>query len=135
MADQNILICESNGEVENAIYNKRKFKIISITNLILGSCQIGSEGVKYLSDSLKSNTTITTLYLRENNIGSGGVKYLCDSLKSNSTITTLFLGSNNIGSEGFKYLSDTLKNNTTITALDLRANQCCKQLQEALGTE
>src|SRR5437660_542347 len=68
---------------------KRKFKINSIAQLSLVSDEIGSEGVKYLSDSLKSNTAITTLDLDNNKIGSDGVKYLSDVLKSNTTITKL----------------------------------------------
>jgi len=65
--------------------------------------------VKYLSDALKSNTTITALYLRYNNIRSEGVACLSDALKSNTTITTLSWNID-IDSEGVNYLSDPLKN-------------------------
>jgi len=58
-----ILVCSSREEVLKAIKNKHKFKINSITYLNLMGDNIGSEGVKYLSDSLKSNTTINSTVL------------------------------------------------------------------------
>ena len=59
--------------------------------------KIGSEGMKYLSESLKSNDSIQILDLQHNNIGDEGMKYLSESLKSNNSIQTLDLQHNNIG--------------------------------------
>jgi len=63
------------------------------------------------------NTTLTLLDLRSNNIGNEGVKSLSDTLKVNTTLATLCLSSDNIDDEGIKSLSDALKVNTTLTTL------------------
>ena len=53
--------------------------------------QIGSEGMKYLSESLKSNNSIQNLHTYNNNIGDEGMKYLSELLKSNNSIRYLNL--------------------------------------------
>ena len=73
--------------VINSIFSHPFFLNIPIGN------QIGSKGMKYLSESLKSNNSIQTLHLYNNNIGSEGMKYLSESLKSNNSIQTLGLES------------------------------------------
>jgi hypothetical protein len=79
--------------------------------------------MKYLCESLKSNSSLTHLYLSHNYIGDEGIKYLCEHLKLNSTLKQLCLNVNEIGDEGIKYLSESLKLNSSLKELDLNVNK------------
>src|SRR2546423_853462 len=124
MAD--ITVCSSKEDILHAIHNKKFFYLSSTlgTTLHHYDNNIGQnpDEAKYISDALKSNSTITTLYLNDNNIDPDGAKYISDALKSNSTLTTLDLNKNNIGPDGAKYISDALKSNSTLTTLNLYYN-------------
>jgi len=108
-----------------------------VTDLYLSSCNIDTEGAKYLSEALKVNTTLRFINIRNNHIGSEGVKHLCEALKINTMVHTLDLGNNNICTEGVKYLSEILKVNTTLIKVSLWRNnnigsEGVKHLSEAL---
>jgi len=115
----------------------------TITELNLYHNNIGPEGVKYLSDGLKSNNTITTLFLSNNNIGPEGVKHLSEALKSNTTIAYLCLFNNKFGDTGVEFLLEAMKMNYSINQNNSKediqyfvgSGQCSDQLQEALELE
>lgn len=70
---------------------------------------------------LNANITKTEMitYLPDNHSGPDGAKFLSESLKNNTSITKLNLGENNFCSEGAEYISECLKINTSITHLYL----------------
>jgi len=82
------VICKDLKEVLDAIEKGKKFILAdTLATLDLGGSNIGSDGAKYLSDSLKVNNTLTYLNLRNNNIGDVGAQSLLDMLKVNYTLT------------------------------------------------
>ena len=82
-------VCKDDDEVLQAIEQKQQFSLAA--TLWLNGNNIGDDGAKSLSESLKVNSTLTTLNLCENNIGDDGAKPLSESLKVNSTLTYLSL--------------------------------------------
>ena len=122
-----------------------------VTNLCIGSCNIGDEGAialaKALKDNetllkleihcnlfgdegaiafaemLKVNTTLKTLNLYGNKIGDKGAKALANALKVNKTLTHFYIGCNNIGDVGADNIADMLKVNRTLNLLDIHSNK------------
>eukprot|EP01125_Pyxidicula_operculata_P009308 TRINITY_DN3067_c0_g1_i1.p1 TRINITY_DN3067_c0_g1~~TRINITY_DN3067_c0_g1_i1.p1 ORF type:complete len:284 (-),score=47.78 TRINITY_DN3067_c0_g1_i1:302-1153(-) len=84
---------------------------------------MGDDGIKHVSESLRTNTTLTYLNLEGNKIREEGTKYLCGSLKENTTLTHLIFDVNYVGNEGAQYISDFLRVNSTLTYLTLKRNQ------------
>ena len=74
---------------------------------------IGETGMKSLSESLKTNTTLTKLDL--------SCKHTQKALKCSFFFHSLYTG-NDVGNRGATSLSDALSVNTTLTHLDI----CCK---------
>ncbi|GJQ10450.1 hypothetical protein GpartN1_g2241.t1 [Galdieria partita] len=103
------------------------------TTLDLDKRKIDSNGVNYLSETLKENHTLTVLNIARNNITSEGAKYLSEALKENDTLTELYIGGNNIASEGAKYLSEALKENHTLTLLSIPRNNITSKGAEYLS--
>ena len=99
-----------------------KLKKINLTTQNLQQNNIGDEGIKELTEALKTNTTLTTLNLQQKNIGDEDIKALAEALKTNTTLTTLNLQQNNIGDEGIEALAEALKTNKTLKTLNLQQN-------------
>ena len=67
-----------------------------------------------MSEALKSNSSLSDLSLGSNNIGDKGAEWLSAALKSNSSLTDLSLFGNNIGEKGAEWLSAAaLKSNSS----------------------
>jgi Ran GTPase-activating protein (RanGAP) involved in mRNA processing and transport len=89
----------------------------TLTTLDLAFNIIGDNGVMYICKALTLNkyTGLTKLYLHYNKITSQGVAYINELLKQNTTLITLFLSSNQIGKDGIKLLlGDAIKVNKTL---------------------
>ena len=84
---------------------------------------IGDEGAEALSEMLKVNTTLKTLNLYGNKIGDEGAKALANALKVNKTLTHFYIGCNNIGDVGADNIADMLKVNRTLNLLDIHSNK------------
>ena len=84
----------------------------NITKINLYDNKIEDEGLKFLAELLKTNSTLTSIDLRINYIGDEGVEFLAEALKENNTLTSIDLASNNIGAEGVEFLAKALKKTT-----------------------
>lgn len=94
------------------------------TELWLNNCQITSQGVLILSNSLFNNTTLIKLYLNDNLLFDRGVYCLSRLLSnSNTTLKELYLARNGITSKGMEYLSEMLYTNQTLRTLSLFGNK------------
>uniref|UniRef100_A0A3Q2C7U4 NLR family, CARD domain containing 3 n=1 Tax=Cyprinodon variegatus TaxID=28743 RepID=A0A3Q2C7U4_CYPVA len=70
---------------------------------------IGNEGVIYLAEALKVNTSLQTLCLQGVSAGTSGAVAMAEALMSNQTLQTLDLRGNAVGMEGAKALANSLK--------------------------
>lgn len=75
------------------------------------------EEAKALADMLKMNNTLTFLNLRDCNIVSEGITLLSQSLKANQSLVALDLYGNNINE--WSFLFNSLKSNITLLSLNL----------------
>ena len=91
------------------------------------------DGAKSLAECLKYNTSLTTLDLRLNNIGDDGAAALAECLKHNTSLTTLYLHGNGIGDDGVAALAECLKYNKSLTTLDFCGNVIGNAGAVALG--
>ena len=91
------------------------------------------DGAKSLAECLKYNTSLTTLDLRLNNIGDDGAAALAECLKHNTSLTTLYLHGNGIGDDGVAALAECLKYNKSLTTLDFFGNVIGNAGAVALG--
>ena len=88
--------------------------------------QIGDEGAKTISESLKINTSLTTLYLW------GDDKIRNENERWNEKWNEKWIG-NEIGYEGAKAISESLKNNTSLTKLDLAGDEEIRNEKERIA--
>ncbi|CAF1639447.1 unnamed protein product [Adineta ricciae] len=105
--------------VADYIINKKK----ALITLSLSSNEIGAEGMQYLSNVLRQNTTLALLFLPNNKIGDKGVQYLSDALRQNTTLEELSIESNQITDDGIEHLTNALRSNITLIELGLGGNQ------------
>ena len=90
--------------------------------------QIGYEGAKAISESLKINTSLTEL-----NLWSDEMKWNeKEKMKWNEMKEWIV---NQIGTEGAKAISESLKINTSLTELDLRSDEKVKEWKEGREVE
>eukprot|EP00667_Euglena_gracilis_P035087 EG_transcript_63551 len=61
--------------------------------------ELGTAGVKVMTEVLRSATAVHTLELRGNEMRDEGVKVLAEALKRNATLQVLTLACNNVGDE------------------------------------
>ena len=78
--------------------------------------QIGDEGAKTISESLKINTSLTSLNLG----GDEKIRHENERIEMKRNDKWIV---NHIGSEGAKIISESLKINTSLTSLDLRCDE------------
>lgn len=88
--------------------------------------------VLLLAEALKTNSTLTQLYLGSNQIGATGGGAIAESLKINSTLTLLFFHNNQIGDAGAASLAEGTKANKTLQYLHLQQNYISDQGLELL---
>lgn len=79
-------------------------------------------GLQHIADALTTNKTLKTLILRSNNVGDK-VKYLCESLQSNSTLTFLDLANIGLDNSGLKHLGAALAKNSALKSLNIQRNK------------
>ena len=89
--------------------------------------------VAALAECLKYSTSFTTLCLGVNEIGYDGAAALGECLKYNTSLTKLSLDKNEIGYDGAAALGECLKYNTSLTTLDLIFNKIGDDGAAALG--
>jgi hypothetical protein len=112
----------------NVIATECPIQSIEEPNISSENPKIGKEGLEYLCDGLKYNTTLTsteiiitlaytTLVLNcvDINIGPKGCITLAESLNINRTLTVLDISSNAIKDEGYIKLWQVLKESRSIT--------------------
>jgi Leucine-rich repeat (LRR) protein len=92
--------------------SKQTFCFISFSFSVNTDDKIGIEGVRFLSEALKSYTTLTSLNLTGNKLVASF--HVLHSFSLNK--------GNDIGSEGVIKLSEALKSITSLTLLDLTGN-------------
>ena len=92
-----------------------------LNRLALTSNEITDQGVKYLSQMLKTNQTLTQLWLGFNHISDDGVKLLMNILTyHNKTLQVLSLASNYLITDiSVDYIIEMLENNQIIKVLCL----------------
>jgi Ran GTPase-activating protein (RanGAP) involved in mRNA processing and transport len=83
---------------------------------------VKDEGVKYLADAIKANSTLRVIDLKSNNIGDEGAKYRADAIKVNSMLMHIDLKSNKIGDAGAKCMADVNKRNSILQQIELAEN-------------
>ena len=77
----------------------------SLSELVMGSCNIGASGADHIGKLLIHNTSIRSVELNDNKISDDGVKILVEHLMSKATVKQLDLQNNDITSIGAGYLS------------------------------
>ena len=92
---------------------------INCKELILHSCNIGSEGATFLAEYLVAKPFISTLILNNNNIDSIGIRTLAKALKYCSKLQQLHLAGNSVGHSGVAALAQSLKFCSNLVNLDL----------------
>ncbi len=96
----------------------------TLQHLYLGQNDIADEGLKHLSNMLKTNRTLTWLWLTDNEISNQGVEFLSNTLAHyNITLEWLFLNSNKLITDScIDDLIHMLKRNNTLKTLYI--NNC-----------
>ena len=98
-------------------------RFAALRTLDLSKNEIGPEGAKAITETLKSGTAVlTSVDLRVNSIGDDGAKAIAEALKVNVVLTKLSLYHNSIGDDGAKAIAEALKVNAVLTSVDLRFN-------------
>ena len=103
----------------------------TVTKLTLN--ESSQDGVAALAECLKYNASLETLSLDGNGIGDDGADALGECLKYNKSLTTLDLSDNEIGGNGAAALGECLKYNKSLTTLDLSDNEIDDDGAAALG--
>ena len=97
----------------------------SLVRLNLFNNKIADQGVYYLC---LNNCKLRTLYLGQNQITDKGAEYLSEMLKTNTTLTQLGLSNNEITDLGVIHIANSLTHeNTTLKELYLWGNKLIDQ--------
>ena len=91
-------------------------------SLEMSWCSLGSKGVAYIAEALKSNRTLNCLCLPNSDWGGEGAAALADMLCWNETLTELFISSNEFGEDGAVALADALRVNNSSREIHLSHN-------------
>uniref|UniRef100_A0A6B2KZS0 NAD(P)(+)--arginine ADP-ribosyltransferase n=1 Tax=Arcella intermedia TaxID=1963864 RepID=A0A6B2KZS0_9EUKA len=86
-----------------------------MTILNLGCNEIGKEGVQFLSEAIKLNSSLTSLNLHVNLFGNEGAQFISEAIKVNSSLTELDIQLTSIGKSGVQFISEALKHNSSLT--------------------
>lgn len=111
---------------------------VSLSGTRPGSRMLGSSGMVWLVEELKTDTSVLSLDLSCNNIRVSGGTALAGALESNTTLTSLDLHSNALLSSARAFATMLLRNQS-LTHLNLRTNGIgangAAALAKALGTD
>ena len=95
----------------------------TLTELDLGSDNMGDMGGIYLGEALAVNSTLTRLELRSNKIGDEGGARIGEALAVNSALRSLDLSSNQLGPAAGVKIGEALLTNSALTRLNLNNNK------------
>lgn len=94
-------------------------KTLEYVNLS-GNINIGNEGVPYLSNLIKRNSTLTHINLSQCSISDLGLKGIADSFEYNKTLKALDLGNNVINHKITDYLAKKFYESTDMMYLNIQ---------------
>ena len=97
----------------------------SLTEITLSGNQIGSYGVKLISDCLASNPMVTFLTLTNNLLNDSDAAMLAKSLKGNTNLMKLRIAGNSITQKGLKRFHRALENLSSLNAISDSNHNCC----------
>ena len=139
--DDNFLTFEDTQQVLQALQMNKRVKYIGLSTcnaskynsillghvlqcnylqkLYINSCQIDSDGVKYIAEALTNNQSLFLLHLSKNQIGEAGALSLAKMIAKNTILKKLMVGDITIGEHGVHYLIESLKCNSTLEILEL----------------
>ena len=86
-----------------ALNNNKTLQLLNLR----GNC-IGDEGLKYLADTIRVNTSLTVLQLGGNDASAKSGPALCKALCENKDLQTLDLSCNSIGNVGARHLKEAI---------------------------
>ena len=112
------------GLLVEGMLNKMKIKMRRLVILIISWNAIGSQGIEYLSESLKYCHQLVELKVSDTGIDSHGVVLLSESLQCCSRLVKLDISDNDIGTQGMLSLANTLvKYCNNLQELNLSSNK------------
>jgi len=99
----------------------------SLDKIQLAGNQIGSVGVKLISDYLAMNpsTSVNTLSLKDNLLNDDDAAMLANCLKSNTNMRILRIADNSITQEGMKSFHLAVRNTSSFNAISDSNHTCC----------
>lgn len=109
-----------NEEVIELTKVLKNYEVLSELSIIFTS--FNHESIPALIDLIKANRNLKVLDINSNPIGNEGLRLLSNELKTNTTLRSLNLIATGLLNEevienGWKYLFECLKNNTTLTEI------------------
>ena len=111
------------GLLVKGVLNQMKNKMRHLVGLYISWNAIGSQGIEYLSESLKYCHQLVELDVSHTGIDSHGVVLLSESLRRCSRLVNLDISENDIGTQGMLSLANTLvKYCNNLQDLDLSEN-------------
>ena len=88
--------------------------------------QITSKGVKVVAEAIQVNTTLDKLDLSFNNkISDDGASFISDSLKTSTSLKELNVSNTKITSEGAKGIAEAIEVNSRLERIDLSFSKLC----------
>jgi len=96
----------------------------SMDQITLDDNQIGSSGVKLISDCIASNPMLTLLSLKDNLLNDADAAILAKSLKSNTNLRILEIAGNNISEVGMKSFHSAVEDLSGFNAMS-ESNHTC----------
>ena len=95
-----------------------------LQNLDISHNVVSDDGVSFITDCFKMNSTLSILNLSNNNITDEGAKRV---LEANTTLQKLNISSNRITDKGAKGLAEAIRLNTTLQELNISKGQISKE--------
>eukprot|EP01028_Stygiella_incarcerata_P012405 TRINITY_DN75_c0_g1_i1.p2 TRINITY_DN75_c0_g1~~TRINITY_DN75_c0_g1_i1.p2 ORF type:complete len:388 (-),score=100.49 TRINITY_DN75_c0_g1_i1:2643-3806(-) len=112
IGDEEVILIAEGLETNTSV------EILDFTN-----CRITHEGVKQIAFALEKNASLKILLLWGNEkIGDEGISFVAEALKTNSSLVELDSGSCGIGVSGAKRIGEMLKKNTNLKKINLYDN-------------
>jgi len=97
----------------------------SLDKIQLAGNQIGSSGIKLISDCLAMNPSVNTLSLIDNLLNDEDAAVLANSLMSNTNLRILRIAGNSITQEGMKSFHLAVRNTSSFNAISDSNHTCC----------
>ena len=94
----------------------------SLRKLDVSMCGLTSRGAEYLAIALETNHHLEELNISDNPVGDDGIQYLSERLGKNDSLKVLYLKECDFTSKGAQFIAIALKANKTLYELDISAN-------------